>query len=231
MSTVAELVTEITAAPAPVVCLDTCAILDVARAPAREQSASVAGAEALCGFAAEVPPKVYLLVADVVAVEWSDNIAEARKEMARTASVFEDFLTAFAPASLSTVAPPTALTTFRTDLETRSQTLLNACRRIDRDPAATNAALDRVIAKRRPSHKKEVKDSYILEHYLAAARALTAVVPLMLFVSSNTSDFAANRGAIDLHPELKPDFVVAGLTYAVSIASAVALLRAGGHIP
>jgi hypothetical protein len=246
MSTVAQLATEITDAPAPVVFLDTCAILDVARAPARQQSASVAAADALHAHAVATPPKVYLLAADIVSVEWADNIPEARKEMVRTAAEFEHGLSAFRY-SLTPMDPPDTLAldalaivlakfaternNFLVDLENRSQQLLNACRLIDRDPSATSAALDRVVAKRRPSHKKEVKDSYILEHCLLVARELAATVPFMLFVSSNTSDFVASKGSTDLHSDLRADFATAGLTYAVSIASAVALLRDGGHIP
>jgi hypothetical protein len=103
---------------------------------------------------------------------------------------------------------------------------------IDRDISPTNAALDRVVAKRRPSHKKEVKDSYILEHYLAFSRAIGGpmFIKWLLFVSSNIDDFAST-GSSTVHPDLAPDFTTVGLRYATTIASAVAQLRAAGQIP
>ena len=128
-------------------------------------------------------------------------------------------------------APP-ALTGLPADLEARSRALLTACRAINRDVGAANAALDRVVAKRRPSHKKDVKDSYILEHCLVVARELggTTFQKRMLFVSSNTKDFA-DPGSTAVHTDLASDFATAGLGFAGTIAIAVEQLRAASQIP
>ena len=118
------------------------------------------------------------------------------------------------------------------ELNARSRALLTACRAINRDVGAANAALDRVVAKRRPSHKKEVKDSYILEHCLVVARELggTTFQKRMLFVSSNTKDFA-DPGSTAVHTDLASDFATAGLGFAGTIAIAVEQLRAASQIP
>ena len=233
MSTIAQLAAEILAAPAPVVFFDTCAILDVARAPTRAQPDTVTAAEALVALVGQTPPKVHLLVADIVATEWTDNIRSACDELTRAVSVFEHLTQVIVATGIvthPTVSP--ALAGLSPDLEARSLALLTACRAINRDVGAANAALDRVVAKRRPSHKKEVKDSYILEHCLAVARELGGATfqKRMLFVSSNTKDFA-DPGSTAVHTDLASDFATAGLGYAGTIAIAVAQLRAAGQIP
>ncbi len=233
MNTIAQLVAGISAAPAPVVFLDTCAILDVARAPARAQPDAVTAAEILISLVAQTPPKVHLLVADIVATEWKDNIISARDELTKALFVFEYVAKVIGTTGIVTypTAPP-ALTGLPADLEARSRALLTACRAINRDVGAANAALDRVVAKRRPSHKKEVKDSYILEHCLVVARELggTTFQKRMLFVSSNTKDFA-DPGSTAVHTDLASDFATAGLGFAGTIAIAVEQLRAASQIP
>ncbi len=233
MNTIAQLVAGISAAPAPVVFLDTCAILDVARAPARAQPDAVTAAEILISLVAQTPPKVHLLVADIVATEWKDNIISARDELTKALFVFEYVAKVIGTTGIVTypTAPP-ALTGLPADLEARSRALLTACRAINRDVGAANAALDRVVAKRRPSHKKEVKDSYILEHCLVVARELggTTFQKRMLFVSSNTKDFA-DPSSTAVHTDLASDFATAGLGFAGTIAIAVEQLRAASQIP
>ena len=232
MSTIAQLAIDISAAPAPVVFLDTCAILDVARAPMRGQPDSVPAAIELLRLAAQSPPGVYLLVADIVEREWADHIVSARK--AATDAV-EAHIAVSAVATSTGVAacppPPPQLHQLPTALEQLSQRLLSACRVIDREATALSAALDRVVAKRKPSTKGQVKDCHIVEHCLAVARALGAAFSrYLLFVSSNLDDFAT-RPANTLHSALQPDFTAVGLRYAVTVGAVVAELRSANQIP
>ena len=233
MSTIAQLVADISAAPAPVVFLDTCAILDVARAPMRGQPDSVPAAMDLIRLAAQSPPGVYLLVADIVEREWADHIASARK--AATDAVEAHIAVSAVATSTGVVAcppPPPQLHQLPIALEQLSQRLLWACRVIDREPTTLSAALDRVVAKRRPSTKGQVKDCHIVEHCLAVARSLGEVAFLhhLLFVSSNTDDFAA-RPSTAIHADLAGDFSAVGLRYAVTVGAAVAELRSANQIP
>jgi hypothetical protein len=232
MSTIAQLVADITAAPAPVLFLDTCAILDVARAPARAQANSVPAAETLVRLAGQSPPVAYLLVADIVAKEWADNVDSAVEELTKALATYEHVAQVIVTTGGTTpVAGPPILSRIPADLKASSDSLRLACRAIDRDTGAMSAALDRVVSKRRPSHKKEVKDSYILEHSLAVARGLggTAFARWLVFVSSNTRDFA-DPASPSVHPELAGDFNAAGLRYSVTVGSAVAALQAAGQI-
>ena len=72
--------------------------------------------------------------------------------------------------------------------------------------AVNDRALDRVMAKRRPSHEGHIKDSINFEHYLVFARQLRAegFVKNILFVSKNRRDYwDGDRDQI--HPDLKPE--------------------------
>ena len=79
MSAIAQLTEDIQATLAPVVLFDTCAILDVARAP-RSQSDAASAAMTLIALAKQTPPAIHLLAVDIVRNEWSDNIDSAEKD-------------------------------------------------------------------------------------------------------------------------------------------------------
>jgi hypothetical protein len=236
MSTIAQLVTGIRAAPAPVVFLDTCAILDVARAPARNQPGAVPAAESLLHLARCTPPLVYLLVDDFVPQEWADNLKSARKAAADAVETHSHVGTVAASTGLVTFpVPPPQLAQLPDELEQRSRSLLSGCQSIDRDPATRSAVIDRVLAKRRPWKDKDgraIKDCHILEHCLAVARSLAgSTFPRwMMFVSSNTADFAGSDN-VTLHPDLTAEFAAAGLRYAASLEYAVSDLQKAGEIP
>ena len=64
---------------------------------------------------------------------------------------------------------------------------------LDRDQTSLDRAIARLIAKRRPSHKKEIKDSMNLEQSLELCSQLriAGFTRPVVFISSNTNDFAA----------------------------------------
>jgi hypothetical protein len=63
------------------------------------------------------------------------------------------------------------------------------------DNTCVMRAVQRVKRRKRPSHKKEIKDSIHLEHYLELSRQLHVVgyTQPTIFVSSNSSDFWADK--------------------------------------
>ncbi|MBY0514352.1 MAG: hypothetical protein K2P78_10625 [Gemmataceae bacterium] len=194
MSTIAQLVADIHSAPAPVIFIDTCSILDVARAPARDRASSVEAAEAVVRLAGTSPPGVYLLTADIVNAEWADHIQSAKDDTERAVN------TCSAVAAVHTfirggpaVSLPLDLNLLSQELEARAKHLLTACQPVDRDFAAMNAALTRVVQKKKPSSKNQIKDCHILEHCLAVVRGLRqqGFTRPFFFVSSNVEDFFA----------------------------------------
>jgi hypothetical protein len=104
---------------------------------------------------------------------------------------------------------------------------------LDRDHAGMSWAIDRVVAKQKPSSAKgTVKDCHILGHALRLSTLLAAAgyPNSRVLVSSNRSDFA-DANATVFHPDIAPPAAAAGLRYAVSLEAAIADLRAAGEIP
>ena len=177
MSVIAQLTADILATPAAIVLFDTCAILDVARAP-RSQSDAASAAMTLIALAKQTPPAIHLLAVDIVRNEWSDNIDSAEKDAESTVATYRKVAATISSLSSQPVPPePPQLPTLPGTLRKLSLELLDACQVIDRDPTAMSAALDRVVKKKRPPHKKYVKDSYILEHCLALSSSLGGPTP------------------------------------------------------
>ena len=70
--------------------------------------------------------------------------------------------------------------------------------------------------KQRPSHRKEIKDSIHLEHYLELSRQLhgPGYAHPTIFVSSNSSDFWADKNTPSQpHVDLRADLTSANLTF------------------
>jgi hypothetical protein len=104
---------------------------------------------------------------------------------------------------------------------------------LDRDQACLDEAVKRLIAKTRPSHNKEMKDSMNLEQVLELSRQLKnqGFSPDRVFISSNTADFAETSSSSKVHPDLEVDFLKAGLKYFTSFRAATGWLRSRGQLP
>ena len=215
-----ELVAELLSRPRPVLCLDTCDLLDVIRGitpqylPAPRSFYRIERALSVDSTTLQV------VITYLVKHEWEQNAEGVRLQEAgnlRTlASQLESIAEAKSYAGLDPMIVP--------DLGGQSliDGLVNLARRvIDRaailqqDRSSIDRALERVMNQRRPSHKNEIKDSIHLEHYLERARQLRAANygEPCLFVSSNKADFWAAGGQSRIHPEIEPDFNAAGLTF------------------
>ena len=84
------------------------------------------------------------------------------------------------------------------------------------------------VAKKRPSHKKEIKDSMSLE--LSRRLENAAFAPARVFVSSNTNDFAASTTSSFVHPDIQDEFAAVGLEYFTSLRAALGI-QAQGRLP
>jgi len=231
MTTLAQANADLGAAPRPVLFLDTCALLDIVRAPLRDLTMTVRAGVALRTLAAA--GTVRLFVQDIVSGEWNDNLAAARRDgekgiraFTATWQIADDF---GQPAPPLPVLPPGTLID---DLEQLSRDLLTAATVLDRDHDGMSWAIDQVAAKLKPSSAKgPVKDCHILGHALRLSTLLGAGYPKSrILVSSNRSDFAAPNATV-FHQDIAHEAAVAGLEYAVSLEAAVAALRATGEIP
>lgn len=243
MTSIADAVTTILAGrvPAPVLVLDTCVLLDLFRwdGPGpRILFAEIKAANHLLEALALGGGELVRLVApELVPGEFADNadsIQGAFKKGLEAHDKAREWLDdAGALFDLSRpVAPPTRDSGISTRCRALAMDLLDRSIVLDRDRACLDRAVDRLIAKRRPSHRKEIKDSMNLEQGLELARRLReagSTAPC-LFISSNTKDFA-NETRTDLHPDLRQDFKAAGLEYFTSLTAAVGSLRGRTLVP
>src|SRR5260221_13663455 len=69
------------AAPLLVLMLDTCVLLDVIRAPARNIASHLAAAKRVLTAASSTPPAVRLITASITAREFADHVAEERDRL------------------------------------------------------------------------------------------------------------------------------------------------------
>ncbi|HJT31114.1 MAG TPA: hypothetical protein VJ783_03530 [Pirellulales bacterium] len=232
MTTLAQAVADLTAAPRPVLFLDTCTLLDIVRAPLRDLVAEVNACVNLQGRAAAGTLQLY--VQDIVRGEWAENLPAAQRD--GDAGVRAFTATWQIGADLGQPAPPLPVVppgNLIDELKQLSHDLLAAAGTLDRDYDAMSWAIERVATKRKPSSGKGmVKDCHILGHALRLSSMLGAAgfPNSRVFVSSNRSDFADPNAAV-FHPDIAADAAAAGLRYAVSLEAAIADLRAMGEIP
>jgi hypothetical protein len=232
MITLDQAARDMIAAPRPILFLDTCALLDIVRAPLRDLAATIrAGVELR---ALQAAGKVRLFVQDIVPGEWADNLPAARRD--GEAGVRACTATWQIAADLGQPASPFPMVAPKTlihELEQLSRDLLMAADILDRDHAGMSWAIDRVAARQKSSSAKgTVKDGHILGHALRLSTLLagSGYPNSRVLVSSNRSDFA-DPNAIVFHKEIDSDAVATGLRYANSLEVAVANLRAAGEIP
>jgi hypothetical protein len=108
------------------------------------------------------------------------------------------------------------------DLRVTAEMLFDVCWALEREQTCVNAAVQRVLDKRRPSHKREVKDSIHLEHCLDLARRirLEGFAEQIIFASANKNDYGP-AVAQQPHPDLQFDFAAVNMTYFDSLGDAI----------
>ncbi len=244
MTPIPDAVRHVLGQPGPVIFLDTCSLLDLFRHddPSKQPRVpveEVAAAAALLATVAAHPDAVHLIAPELVPGEFADHADEVERRFEAWPKAHDenqDWIAAAAP--LLGLTPPTPTPVrplaLHSALRRLAEDLLARAAVLARDPTCLARAVARVIAKRRPSHKKEIKDSMNLEQCLelSAALRLGGLTHLRLLVSSNTQDFAdpvAPRGR--LHPDLQAEFAAAGLVYHASLRAALAHLSRSGQLP
>jgi hypothetical protein len=243
MSTIAAALAHIRAHAAPVILLDTCSLFDLFRRDSTRQQPRVAAEE--IGAAAELLQRVtaradavHLVVPELVPGEFADHADKIEREFEAWLRFHDENQNWLAEATLwvGTALPsPVAVHSVALPASFRklAQDLLARALILDRDQTCLERAVARLIAKRRPSHKKEMKDSMNLEQSLELSIQLqnAGFAYSRVFVSSNTNDFAEAATSSRLHPDLQAEFMAASLEYFTSLRAAVGSLQARGQIP
>jgi len=228
MSTATTDIAGLTALGAPILCFDTCTVLDIMRDPTRETVRDHEQRAALDLLAAmETGTKLIGLVADQVRLEFNNNANAVEDEAARALKKLGAQL-----ARMDAVAA-----VFggggRTDLQhfdghvIRSRAIVNrwmaAAKSAPQAPEIAARAFQRVIQVRTPARqgKDSIKDCVVIESYLDIVSALRAagLTSTVVFVSSNTRDYAGETGRA-LKPDMAAEFAKIGMQYVPNLAAA-----------
>lgn len=205
---------------APVLCVDTCSLLDVLRGPLRPDGArTVAAAEVLAR--AEQTGLLTMFMTSSMLPEFARNTANVKLELARHLKRVEDDLELAAQClkqcgcPIATVA--LADSPLQTQLDARYLALCDGCEVLNDDAEAKGRAMDRVVSQRRPSTQGSGLDANIIEHYFALGRELQlqGFRQRFVFVSSNTNDYCQVKST--LHTDLSADFQALALAYTSSL--------------
>jgi hypothetical protein len=233
MPAIPAVVADLLARPRPVVCLDTCDLLDIMQCVVESKARRLEHIRRLIDTFTLRPDDALLIVSYLVPIEWAQNQAKIVGEVdIKTRAVDRDIAEIHqawlhagsplpgAPPSYSGSGLPAALGNL-------AGGVLGLATVLDRDELCVGRALERVHQKRRPSHSGMVKDSIHLEHYLEICRQLQASgFPCRrVFVSANKADFCAAKDKSDVHPDLAPQLAAVGLAYFGNLEAAMGSLR------
>jgi hypothetical protein len=225
----AKAIRRIIAVNAPLLCIDTCSILDLIRDPTRGKFTRQHAESALhlIARAEEKPPSVTIILAEQVLRELDDNLAEVRDEAKRVIEKLNNELNialeiCHAYGVLRGDATAAVVPNgFSTAAENIIQRIRRSAIHLRGSAASTKLAHLRVIDPRAPAAtgKQSTKDCLIIENYLqVVGRARgEGFTQAAVFLTNNTADY--RRGST-LHPDLSGDFQHVALTFATNYPQA-----------
>jgi hypothetical protein len=226
-------ISDLVALGAPVLCVDTCTVLDVIRDITRE---TVKLTDTSAGFAllaaAETNADLVVLMAAQVAIELAANLPEVQQEA-------EDKLTKFRAQAQRIHDVATAFgalgalpTSHLHGHVTRARLVLGRWEtiawKVPSNPGVAGRAFARVNAPRTPARKgkESMKDCVVIEAYLEAAQQLRSagLTAPIVFASSNTKEYNAPNTA-HLQPDIAADFGAVAMEFAPNFGAAKHILR------
>lgn len=222
---IVEAAREITASSAPLLLLDTCALVDVIRAPSRSNNNCIGSAMELAEKVDATPKRLHLVVAPVIPDEWKEHSTGEKMKLEIHIRRSDESVTALRNAcdiaGIRAVAPAAkySLLGLPDLLCGIAARLYDAAIALDLDDSCRTRAATRAVRNLPPSRKgKGIEDCDIVEHYLALCRELKslAYAEKVVFVSSNTDDFCERDGII--HTYLLNEFSCVAFTFATNLA-------------
>ena len=229
MPAIAAIVADLLAHPRPVLCLDTCDLLDIIQCVTEGKARRLEHVRRLLDTLALRPDRVQVVVTYLVPVEWAQNQTTVIDEVERKTRRVDEDITEIHLAWQHAGPPlPGPLPSYTgaglpAVLTALVGAVLGRAIILDRDDTCVSRALDRVQNKVRPSHAGMVKDSIHLEHYLELCRQLHAsgFPGRRVFVSANKADFWEAKNKSDIHPDLAPGLGAVGLEFFGTLEAAL----------
>lgn len=216
----------------PILCLDTCAILDVVRDPVRGDAHAEDHAASLALLrTAETDGRLRVLITDVVLSEFAENVDAVQAEAEASLARFLERIAAMNRLAALHDSPGRVDVAHWEGHVRRCRLVadrwLQVGTALPRSDEIDRRAMRRVFESRRPSRrgKDSTKDCVILETFLEHLRFLrtTDETAPAVFLSSNTRDFARPRGP-GVADDIAEEFDSVGLRYASGMAGAKRLL-------
>lgn len=207
-----------------VLVIDTCAILDVIRVPARVDSHTRAEAilksvSHILSMVKENPPKLSIVIPPLVPSEWEEHQSKIIKEVEKHL-IKLDSMIKVAAVSARAFNKEIKLTTFSNlnihdKLLTLSKRLLYSGTWLESKDNVQQRSTNRAVANVPPARKGAVKDCIIYEHCLELFRLLREnnFNKKCVFLTSNTKDFCDETNFSPQEPiKTELDQVSANLT-------------------
>lgn len=219
---------------APALLIDTCAAIDVIRAPGRDEAAHqgcIAAADTLIRAATSNPKALSTVVTELVWNEWEEHAPREQENLTSHIGKLDRQVTKLQRAcgeSGITPLPPQAYASL--DLPRQllgiSSRLMDSAIMLAADPRYEHLGYRRSVECRPPTRKgTQAKDCDIIEHYLALGRELRAAGfgHRLVFVTSNTKDYCST--GVVLHRNLETELGAAGMAFTTNLAWALTELR------
>lgn len=217
----------------PVLCIDTCSLLDIIRDPYRDTSLPHNAAAALALLQAmESGSSLVGLLADQVHQEFTTHLQAIVDEATRGLGKLREHIDRV-DGLVSALSSPVRTDIRHWDSHVASATAvvqrwIGASVAAPQSPDVPMRAFSRVMHARAPARKGKdsLADCVVLETYIEAATELRQrglMTPIVL-LSSNVQDYAAPPGRTMLHPELQAEFAPIGMAYATGHGMAKRLL-------
>ena len=195
--TICNIKRNILADPKPVILVDTCALLDIVRAPEREY---IAPEIISCAPNYISSSSIWFVASEIVCTEWRSNITDvttgtrnAIRSLHNKAKLFKTALDHSSIVEKWDYSKEFTTYKLEEELTSLSESLLSSLILIENDEDCLVKASLRVVNGTAPASKgkDEYKDCMIIEHYLKLTSLLRAdgFSHPVIFVTSNKSDF------------------------------------------
>ena len=230
LTTIAEAVADLVFEPRPILCLDTCDFLDVIRSLEEDGNSQAATVRRLVDQLISDAKQLQVIITSLVQHEWRQtiegSIKRASSHLIETDQRIARVVDSCEHAKIAVGRPPAdyARLPLVQGLVDLAESLMSGAMILAKDDLCIERALSRVMDRRRPSHKGQIKDSIHLEHYLELSRQLSQAhfSQPILFVSANKADFW--DGPPQLHSDLKNEFDNVGLHFFGKLEAALGRL-------
>ncbi|EJL81228.1 hypothetical protein PMI16_04834 [Herbaspirillum sp. CF444] len=226
------LVQDVAALGAPVLCADTCSILDVMRDPTRDDArAHVASATLELISKMEVGGGLVCLLADQVRNELATHLQQIQDDAKSQLSKLTERINRVNSISALFGRPGTTDLTHLIGHEIRAREIadrwIDFSKVVPQRQQVAGLAFARVTAPKAPARqgKDSIKDCVVIETYFDVIRALrkTGLQSTIVFLSSNTRDYTNTKDS-NLHDELLPEFKSLHIEYASNAGAAKHIL-------